>query len=49
MQIIPIMLHLDHGDDHEMYRDWFDRFIKKGEEFQVNRTVLLPCLKRSYE
>lgn len=32
---IPVMLHLDHGDDHEMCRDWFDRFIGRGEEFQI--------------
>lgn len=32
---VQIMLHLDHGDDHEMCRDWLDHFRKRGEEFQI--------------
>ncbi len=32
---VPVMLHLDHGDDHEMCRDWFDHFMERGEEFQI--------------
>lgn len=32
---IPIMLHLDNGGNHALYRKWFDEFTKRGEEFQV--------------
>ncbi|MBQ8591179.1 MAG: glycosyl hydrolase 53 family protein [Lachnospiraceae bacterium] len=32
---IPIMIHLDNGGNNEMYRDWFDNFMKRGEDFQV--------------
>lgn len=34
-QEIPIMLHLDNGGSNELYRSWFDEFLKRGEEFQV--------------
>jgi arabinogalactan endo-1,4-beta-galactosidase len=30
---IPIMLHLDNGGNNELYRRWFDNFIKRGEDF----------------
>lgn len=32
---IPIMLHLDHGDDKELYEDWFDNYMKRGDDFQI--------------
>lgn len=33
---IPIMLHLDHGDDQELYRDWFDNYKRRGgEDFDI--------------
>ena len=33
---IPVMLHLDHGNDQEMYQDWFDNYLKRGgEDFEV--------------
>lgn len=34
-QTIPIMIHLDNGGNNEMYREWFDNFIKRGEDFQI--------------
>ena len=34
-QDIPIMIHLDNGGNNEMYREWFDNFIKRGEDFQI--------------
>ncbi len=34
-QQIPIMIHLDNGGNNALYREWFDNFMKKGEEFQV--------------
>ena len=34
-QDIPIMLHLDNGGNNELYRTWFDEYVKRGEEFQI--------------
>ena len=31
---IPIMIHLDNGGNNEMYRDWFDHFMERGEDFE---------------
>ncbi|MCD7826080.1 MAG: glycosyl hydrolase 53 family protein [Clostridiaceae bacterium] len=32
---VPIMLHLDNGGLNEMYVEWFDHFMKRGEDFQI--------------
>ena len=32
---IPIMIHLDNGGNNALYRDWFDHFLEKGENFQI--------------
>ncbi len=32
---MPVMLHLDNGGNNEMYRDWFDHYIERGEDFQI--------------
>ncbi|MCL2052565.1 MAG: glycosyl hydrolase 53 family protein [Lachnospiraceae bacterium] len=32
---LPIMLHLDNGGKNELYRDWFDNYLKRGEDFEV--------------
>lgn len=32
---LPVMLHLDNGGNNELYRKWFDEFMKRGEEFQI--------------
>ena len=32
---VPIMIHLDNGGNNELYRTWFDEFMKRGEEFQI--------------
>ena len=32
---VPVMLHLDNGGNNELYREWFDHFIQRGEDFQV--------------
>lgn len=32
---IPIMIHLDNGGNNELYREWFDNFMERGEDFQV--------------
>lgn len=32
---LPIMIHLDNGGNNELYRDWFDHYIERGEDFDV--------------
>lgn len=32
---IPVMLHLDNGGKNLMYRDWFDHYLKYGEDFDI--------------
>ncbi|MCM1143419.1 MAG: glycosyl hydrolase 53 family protein [Blautia sp.] len=32
---IPIMMHLDNGGNNALYREWFDHFMEKGEDFQI--------------
>lgn len=32
---IPIMLHLDNGGKNELYREWFDNYVKRGEDFDI--------------
>lgn len=32
---IPIMIHLDNGGNNELYREWFDNFVKRGEDFDI--------------
>lgn len=32
---IPVMLHLDNGGNNALYREWFDNFIKRGEDFEI--------------
>lgn len=32
---LPIMVHLDNGGDNELYRTWFDEFMKRAEDFQI--------------
>ena len=32
---VPIMIHLDNGGNNGLYRQWFDEYMKRGEDFQV--------------
>jgi arabinogalactan endo-1,4-beta-galactosidase len=32
---LPIMIHLDNGGNNELYRDWFDHYMERGEDFQI--------------
>lgn len=32
---IPIMIHLDNGGNNALYREWFDHFMEKSEDFQI--------------
>jgi len=31
--LIPVMIHLDNGGNNELYRRWFDNYIRRGEDF----------------
>lgn len=30
-----VMIHLDNGGFHSMYREWFDEYTKRGEDFDI--------------
>lgn len=32
---IPIMIHLDDGGNNALYREWFDHFMERGEDFEI--------------
>ncbi|MBR1815128.1 MAG: glycosyl hydrolase 53 family protein [Lachnospiraceae bacterium] len=32
---VPIMIHLDNGGLNEMYVEWFDNFVRRGEDFDI--------------
>lgn len=32
---IKIMIHLDNGGNNALYREWFDHFMKLGEDFDI--------------
>lgn len=32
---VPIMIHLDNGGLNEMYVEWFDNYIRRGEPFEI--------------
>lgn len=32
---ILIMIHLDNGGNNALYREWFDNFVKRGEDFDI--------------
>lgn len=32
---IKIMIHLDNGGNNALYREWFDHFMERGEDFDV--------------
>lgn len=32
---LPIMIHLDNGGNNELYRDWFDHYMERGEDFDI--------------
>ena len=31
---ILVMIHLDNGGNNALYREWFDNFTKRGEDFE---------------
>lgn len=32
---LPIMVHLDNGGNNALYRDWFDHYMERGEDFDI--------------
>ncbi len=34
-EAIPVMIHLDNGGNNALYREWFDNFTKRGEDFEI--------------
>lgn len=32
---LSIMIHLDNGGNNALYREWFDNFMERGEDFQI--------------
>lgn len=32
---MPVMIHLDNGGNNAMYRDWFDHYMERGEDFEI--------------
>lgn len=46
---LPIMLHLDNGGSNALYREWFDAFLEKGEDFQMIGLSYYPIWNGSLE
>lgn len=32
---VPVMIHLDNGGLNEMYVEWFDNYVRRGEPFEI--------------
>ena len=32
---IPVMIHLDNGGNNALYREWFDNYMQRGEDFEI--------------
>ncbi len=46
---VPIMIHLDNGGNNELYRTWFDEFMKRGSDFQIIGLSYYPFWHGSLE
>lgn len=46
---IPIMLHLDNGGNNAVYREWFDHYLARGEDFQIIGLSYYPFWHGSME
>ena len=46
---MPIMIHLDNGGNNEMYRDWFDHYMERGEDFDIIGLSYYPFWHGSLE
>ena len=43
------MIHLDNGGNAPMYRDWFDHYMERGEDFQIIGLSYYPFWHGSLE
>lgn len=46
---MPIMLHLDNGGNNKMYRDWFEHYMERGEDFDIIGLSYYPFWHGSLE
>lgn len=46
---LPVMIHLDNGGNNSMYRDWFDHYMERGEDFQIIGLSYYPFWHGSLE
>ena len=46
---MPVMIHLDNGGNAPMYRDWFDHYMERGEDFQIIGLSYYPFWHGSLE
>ena len=46
---LPVMIHLDNGGNNEMYVDWFEHYIPRGEDFDVIGLSYYPFWHGSLE
>lgn len=46
---MPIMIHLDNGGNNALYREWFDNFMKYGEDFDIIGLSYYPFWHGSME
>ena len=35
LEKLPVMIHLDNGGNNALYREWFDNFTERGEDFEI--------------
>lgn len=46
---IRVMLHLDNGGNNALYREWFDNYTKRGEDFDIIGLSYYPFWHGSLE
>lgn len=44
-----IMLHLDNGGNNELYRRWFDEYIRRGDDFDIIGLSYYPFWHGNFE
>jgi arabinogalactan endo-1,4-beta-galactosidase len=48
-QETTVMVHLDNGGKNQMYRDWFDHYMERGEDFDLMGLSYYPFWHGSME
>lgn len=46
---ILIMIHLDNGGNNALYREWFDNYVKRGEDFDIIGLSYYPFWHGSFD